>query len=38
MKCSEAEAVREAVFEYIKTGYNPIGRHSANGYLSPAAF
>ena len=32
------EAARLAVFEYIETFYNRRRRHSALGYLSPAAF
>lgn len=32
------EAMRQTVFEYIEVDYNRTRRHSANGYLSPAAF
>ncbi len=32
------DAMKEAVFEYIEVDYNRNRRHSANGYLSPAAF
>lgn len=32
------EKMRTTVFEYIETDYNRIRRHSANGYISPAAF
>jgi putative transposase len=34
---TRAEA-RTAILEYIQTWYNPIRRHSANGYLSPVAY
>jgi len=30
--------MRQTVFEYIEVDYNRSRRHSANGYLSPAAF
>jgi transposase InsO family protein len=30
--------LRETVFEYIEVDYNRSRRHSANGYISPAAF
>jgi transposase InsO family protein len=29
---------RTAILEYIQTWYNPVRRHSANGYLSPIAY
>ncbi|WP_277621763.1 IS3 family transposase [Kineobactrum sediminis] len=32
------EEMRQAVFEYIEVDYNLDRRHSANGYISPAAF
>jgi putative transposase len=32
------EDMRQTVFEYIEVDYNRIRRHSANGYISPAAF
>lgn len=32
------ESMRRAVFEYIEVDYNRTRRHSANGYISPAAF
>lgn len=32
------ELIRQAVFEYIEVDYNRTRRHSANGYISPAAF
>jgi transposase InsO family protein len=32
------ENARAEIFEYIETYYNPIRRHSALGYISPAAF
>lgn len=32
------EKMRTTEFEYIETDYNRIRRHSANGYISPAAF
>jgi len=32
------EAARLAVFKYIEMFYNPIRRHSALGYLSPAEY
>jgi putative transposase len=34
---TRAEA-SEAIVDYIETWYNPKRRHSANGYLSPAAY
>jgi putative transposase len=33
-----AGAARAALFDYIEGFYNPHRRHSASGYLSPAAF
>lgn len=32
------EEMRQTVFEYIEVDYNRTRRHSANGYISPAAF
>lgn len=32
------EEMRQAVFEYIEVDYNRTRRHSANGFISPAAF
>ena len=32
------EEARLAVFKYIEMFYNPIRRHSALGYLSPAEY
>ena len=32
------DLLRQAVFEYIEVEYNRARRHTANGYLSPAAF
>jgi len=32
------ENMRQAVFEYIEVDYNRNRRHSANGFISPAAF
>ena len=32
------DIMRQTVFEYIEVDYNRIRRHSANGYISPAAF
>jgi len=32
------EQMRQTVFEYIEIDYNRNRRHSANGYISPAAF
>jgi transposase InsO family protein len=32
------EAMRQTVFEYIEVDYNRTRRHSANGFISPAAF
>jgi putative transposase len=32
------EEMRQTVFEYIEVDYNLTRRHSANGYISPAAF
>ena len=32
------EVMRQTVFEYIEVDYNRTRRHSANGYISPAAF
>ena len=32
------EEIRQAVFEYIEVDYNRTRRHSANGFISPAAF
>lgn len=29
------EAMRQTVFEYIETDYNPVRLHSTNGFLSP---
>jgi putative transposase len=35
---ADREAMRQAVFEYIEVDYNRTRRHSALGYISPAAF
>lgn len=35
---SSREAMRQAVFEYIETDYNPVRLHSANGFQSPVEF
>jgi transposase InsO family protein len=35
---SSREQLRRAVFEYIEVDYNRNRRHSALGYISPAAF
>jgi putative transposase len=32
------EQLGSAIFEWIEAFYNPVRRHSALGYLSPAAF
>ena len=32
------EQLRREAFRYIKTYYNVVRRHSALGYISPAAF
>lgn len=32
------EAMRQTVFEYIETDYNPVRLHSTNGFLSPMEF
>jgi len=32
------DAMRQAVFEYIKVDYNSTRRHSTLGYVSPEAF
>lgn len=32
------ESMHRIVFEYIEAYYNQIRQHSANGYISPAAF
>jgi len=32
------ESMRQAVFEYIETDYNPVRLHSTNGFLSPLDF
>lgn len=32
------EAMRQTVFEYIETDYNPVRLHSTNGFLSPVDF
>ena len=32
------EAARTAVFDYIEGFYDPIGRHSSIGYMSPANY
>ena len=32
------EDKRQTVFEFIEVDYNRTGRHSANGYISSAAF
>ena len=32
------EEMRQTVFEYIEVDYNRTRRHSANGFISPAAF
>jgi len=32
------DIMRQTVFEYIEVDYNRTRRHSANGYISPAAF
>nr|WP_245006296.1 IS3 family transposase [Methylomonas koyamae] len=35
---STRESMRQAVFEYIETDYNPVRLHSTNGFLSPVEF
>lgn len=37
-KFATREAMRQTVFEYIEVDYNRTRRHSANGFISPAAF
>jgi putative transposase len=32
------DQLASAIFEWIEAFYNPVRRHSAIGYLSPAAF
>jgi putative transposase len=32
------EAMRQTVFEFIETDYNPVRLHSTNGFLSPVQF
>lgn len=32
------ETIRQMVFEYIETDYNPVRLHSTNGFLSPMEF
>ena len=32
------ETMRQIVFEYIETDYNPVRIHSANGFQSPIQF
>lgn len=32
------EVMRQTVFEYIETDYNPVRMHSTNGFLSPVDF
>lgn len=32
------EIMRQTVFEYIETDYNPVRLHSTNGFLSPMEF
>ncbi len=32
------DIMRQTAFEYIEVDYNRTRRHSANGYISPAAF
>jgi putative transposase len=32
------EAMRQAVFEYIETDYNPVRLHSATSFKSPIEF
>jgi len=32
------ETMRQTVFEYIETDYNPLRLHSTNGFLSPMEF
>ncbi len=32
------EAIRQTVFEYIETDYNPVRLHSANSFQSPLEF
>jgi putative transposase len=34
-RLNSREAMRQAVFEYIETDYNPVRLHSANGFRSP---
>ncbi len=35
---STRDQLASAIFEWIEAFYNPVRRHSAIGYLSPAAF
>lgn len=35
---SSRDVMRQAVFEYIETDYNPVRLHSANGFQSPVEF
>lgn len=37
-RITSRERMRQCVFEYIEVDYNRIRRHSACGYISPAAF
>ena len=37
-KFATREEMRQTVFEYIEVDYNRTRRHSANGFISPAAF
>ena len=37
-KFDTREAMRQTVFEYIETDYNPVRLHSTNGFLSPMEF
>jgi transposase InsO family protein len=37
-KFDTREAMRQTVFEYIETDYNPVRLHSTNGFLSPVEF
>jgi putative transposase len=32
------EGMRQTVFEYIETDYNPVRLHTTNGFLSPVEF
>jgi len=32
------EEMRQPIFEFIEVDYNRTRRHSANGFISPAAF